>query len=98
MIQSWDKLLLPLIQMCRTNDREFDIRGVMVPLELHDIYLLMGIMIIQEMTHLLLDARSKLELLEDHFYGGALDAISDKYLNISRIMDLTTHMVDMMVA
>lgn len=84
MIRSSDDFLLPLLQICRLEDKENYIRGVMLPLEIQDIYFLMGILIhgIQEAIHLFLDRRRTLELLANHHYGGSLDAISEGYLNI----------------
>lgn len=77
----------------------FDVRGVMLPLQLHDIYFLMGLPIrgIREATHLSLSGRSMLELLVDRHYGGAPYAISVRSLKIERIMDLMTQLVAMMV-
>ena len=47
--------------------------------------------------HPSLTRRSTLEFLADEHYGGVPNAISDGSLKISRIIDFTTQVVDMMV-
>lgn len=99
LIQLLKDLLDPLIQIWRVEERAFDIRGVMIPLQLHDVYFLIELPIreIREETHLSLAGQSTLELLMDHDYGVATNAISDGSLYIARIMGLTTQVMVMMV-
>ena len=54
MIRSSKDLLDPFIQMWRMEERVFDIKGMMFPLQLHDIYFLTSLLIykIQDLTHL----------------------------------------------
>ena len=88
----FEDLLDPLIQMWRPEEWIFDIRGVMFPLQLWDIYFLTRLLMcgIWEVTHPSLDGRSTVELLVDHHSGGVPNVISDGSLKISRITDLTT--------
>ena len=58
--------------------------------ERRDIYYMVGILIhgIRKVTQLALTRKSRVEILVIQHYGGVFDAISDKSLNISRIIDL----------
>ena len=62
-----------------------------VPLEIHDIYFLTELSIdgIQEVMHPSLVGRNMPKLLADRHYGGVPNSISDRSLNILKIMDLT---------
>ena len=77
----------------------FDISGVMLPLQLPDIYFLSRILIwgIQEETHPSMGAQAALEVFAALNYGGSLDAISDGLLQIVRIADVMTRFFDMLV-
>ena len=82
MIWSSKDLLDPLIRLWRLEERSFDIREVMFPLYLHDVYFLIGLLIceIWEATHPLLVGQSSLGLLANIHYGGDPNAISDRSL------------------
>lgn len=91
MIRSLDEFF-PLIHMWRIEDKEFLVLGVILPLELHDIYSLEGLLIcgIWEETHPFLVGHKTIELLASWNYGGSPNIINDGSLKISRIIDLTT--------
>lgn len=73
--------------------------GMSLPLQLHDVYFLMRLLIrgVHEATHPLLEGRVTLDLLEAQDCGSMPDAISDGLLHVGWIFDVTSRVIASLV-